>query len=252
MSVADNSSSTTCVGSPQYLVFFDLDNTLYRFDKTTINEQWIQGTVLAAKKVVPEVAFEDLKTKATDYHANFGMVPTGLARELGDSFDPVQFVKDSHTFTYDGVGPDPMVTDILTILEGLGHEMWVFTNGDMPHATTVADRMDIRKFFSAKDSSFRCVDIFQQWEGVPNNKLFNKPLPEAYVRALEIAGKTDVDPSLCVMVEDTLSNLAAPAAMGWKTIWLSYGRPLPDDATFTPTIIIDSFDNMTEATFLFE
>lgn len=288
-------------------IFFDLDNTLYRYDRTTIETDWISKTVAELTKLFPGLTPKELKEMDVRYHKQYGMIPTGLAHDFPGTFDPVKFVKDTHEFKYDGVVPCPETQRILAKLDALGHDLWIFTNGDMPHIENVLRLMEIRKYFLKKDevddssasvktgikpssssssssnssgtttdnkTALKCVDVFTQWRGVPNQRLFNKPMEEAYIKALGIAnaesatmshithGDNEEDPQRCVMIEDSFANLQAPAKLGWKTIWISYGRPLPIVSTghspastyptFTPTCVIDSLLQLEEATFLFQ
>ena len=126
------------------------------------------------------------------------------------------------------LSPDETLVHVLRQLEDAGHTLWVMTNADRSHAVMALELLGLKSFFINEDRS-RVIDVFQLWELTQalHGEPMNKPAVEAYRVAEAMVGASGSD---CVMVEDSMVNLVAPRQLGWRTVWVSQGRPTPADS----------------------
>jgi len=88
------------------------------------------------------------------------------------------------------------------MLEGLPYRKVILTNADERHAVRVMDILGI-------------TDCFEQIIDVRAVAPYCKPMPEAFEIVLKILGEA---PQNCVLVEDSLTNLATARQMGFFTV----------------------------------
>ena len=70
-----------------------------------------------------------------------------------------------------------------------------------------------------------------------------KPAPDVY---LEVARRLDVDPGLCVAVEDSSNGVRSAAAAGMRVIAIPTEQyPLDDDAAATASLTLHRLDELT-------
>lgn len=176
---------------------FDLDNTLYPARSNLFLQvsarmtQFIQdrfGLEAAAAKELQRALFR-----------RHGTTLRGLMTE--HAVDPAGFLAFVHDIDVSPVEPSPRLDALLAALPG---RKLVFTNGSVPHAERVMDRLGIGRHF---DTVFDIVAA----DYVP------KPDPRPYARLVEIGAFA---PATAVMVEDMAKNLAPAAALGMRTVWL--------------------------------
>lgn len=174
---------------------FDLDNTLYPPEARLFDQiearmtAWVMATL-----GLPRAAADRLRA---DYWRLYGTTLAGLMHEHG--IDPVPYLDDVHDIALDHLAPDPALARAIGALPG---RRVVYTNGSAPYARRV---LDARGLSAAFDAVF----------GVEHAGFRPKPERRAFETVFAAAG---VDPARAAMFEDDPRNLAAPHAMGMRTV----------------------------------
>lgn len=183
--------------APIDVIFIDLDDTIYPADNgiwqgisDRINRYMIENVGLSPREA---------EVKRKQYLELYGTSLKGLIREY-DVSPPeyLQFVHDLPLEDY--LAPAPSIRRALNSLPQSKH---IFTNASKAHARRVLAAMDL-------------LDCFQSIIGIEALGLANKPHPDAYTKALRLAG--DPDPDRCALVDDRAANLEPAAALGMLTI----------------------------------
>jgi putative hydrolase of the HAD superfamily len=179
-------------------VIFDLDDTLYPQDcglwpaiGQRINLYMVERLGMAP---------EEAARRRLAYLREFGTTLNGLRCDFNiEAADYLDFAHDLRLEDY--LQPDPQLD---AMLAALPQRKAIFTNADANHAGRVLNRLGIARHFEA------VMDIFKLG-------LVNKPRPEAYRALLDSLGARAAE---CVLVEDSLANLAPARALGMRTIWI--------------------------------
>jgi len=177
---------------------FDLDNTLYPpryrlFDQIEVK---MTAWVMAALKV-PEAEANRLRQH---YWDSYGTTLAGLMRE--HDIDPGPYLEEVHDIDFSALPADP---DLAARIAALPGRRIVYTNACAPYALRVLEARGLSGLFDA---------IY----GVEHAGFL--PKPEA--RAFEtIFARDGLDPSRAAMFEDDARNLAAPHAMGMRTVHIA-------------------------------
>lgn len=176
---------------------FDLDNTLY----PARSNLFVQVSARMTRFIQDRFGLEagPAKDLQRDLFRRHGTTLRGLMSEHG--VEPVAFLDYVHDIDVTPVDPSPRLDALLAALPG---RKLVFTNGSVPHAERVMDRLGVTRHF---ESVFDIVAAGY----VP------KPDPGPYDRLVETAG---IVPERAVMIEDMAKNLAPAAALGMRTVWL--------------------------------
>ena len=185
---------------------FDLDNTLYHpsarlFDQIEVKmTDWVMQALGVDR---PEA--DRLRTH---YWQTHGTTLAGLMAEHG--VDPRPYLVDVHDISFAGLTPDPALATAIMALPG---RRIVYTNGSAPYARNVLAARGLTGCFDAvygvEDAGFR-------------------PKPDR--AAFEAIFATDgTDPATAAMFEDEPRNLAAPHAMGMRTVLVA---PTPHAAPY--------------------
>ena len=174
---------------------FDLDNTLYPpsarlFDQI---EARMTAWVMAALKL--ERAEADRLRR--HYWQIYGTTLAGLMHEHG--VDPAPYLAEVHKIDLGHLTPDPALRAGIAALPG---RRIVHTNGSAPHAERV---------LAARGLS----DLFDAVYGVEHAGFRPKPERAAFEAIFAADG---LDPANGAMFEDDARNLAAPHAMGMRTV----------------------------------
>ncbi|MGD9865961.1 MAG: pyrimidine 5'-nucleotidase, partial [Pseudodonghicola sp.] len=174
---------------------FDLDNTLYPpqarlFDQI---ERRMTAFVMEALKV--DRAEADRLRK--DYWARYGTTLAGLMRE--HDLDPARYLVDVHDISLDHLEKDAELAARIADLPG---RRIVYTNGSAPYAERVLAARGLSGLFDA---------IY----GVEHANYRPKPERAAFET---IFARDGVEPQRAAMFEDDPRNLAAPHAMGMRTV----------------------------------
>ncbi len=185
---------------PGRVWLFDLDNTLHNATPHIfphINRsmrQYIERHLAVDKHEASRIR--------QDYWMRYGATLLGLVRHHGT--DPDHFLQATHQF------PDlrRMVVferPIIHALRRLPGRKIIFSNAPRHYAEAILDITGLGACFDAVYS-------------VENLRYQPKPMLAGF-RAL--LGAERLDPSRCIMVEDSLVNLVAAKKLGMKTVWVS-------------------------------
>lgn len=196
---------------------FDLDNTLYSpavrlFDQIETRMTDFVMRVTGADH--PEA--DRLRKTWWQLH---GTTLAGLMAE--HSIDPDEYLVDVHDISFDALMPDPHLADLIA---GLPGRRIVYTNGSAPYAAQVLRARGLEAAFDA---------IY----GVEHANYRPKPDAAAFETVFALDG---TEPGIAAMFEDDPRNLAAPFAMGMRTVHVAPERAAgdhiqhhaPDLATF--------------------
>jgi putative hydrolase of the HAD superfamily len=184
---------------------FDLDNTLYPpatrlFDQIDrrINS-WVMATLGVGRAEADRIRH--------DYWRRYGTTLAGLMAEHGMA--PEAYLEDVHDIDFTVLTPDPALRGHIGALPG---RRIVYTNGSAPYAERVLAARGLAGLFDA---------VY----GVEHADYRPKPEAQAFARVFARDGLTT--PDCAAMFEDDARNLAAPHAMGMRTVHVA---PAPEPA----------------------
>ncbi len=185
---------------------FDLDNTLH--DATPHIFPHINRSMTAYVAAALGLSFEEAGRVRTDYWQRYGATLTGMMRR--HDTQPAHFLHQTHHF--------PELANMLvfdralkSMLRRLPGRKIVFSNAPLHYAEAVLALMGIRQQFDTVYSIER---------------LRFRPKPE--IRGFMHLLKTErLNPSRCIMVEDSPANLKTAKALGMKTVLVSRHAKLP-------------------------
>lgn len=180
---------------------FDLDNTLYPpsarlFDQM---EQRMTDWVMTALKI----GRAEADRLRQHYWQRYGTTLAGLMAEHGA--DPGSFLAHVHQIDLTALVPDP---DLAARIAALPGRRMVYTNGSTLHAQRVIAARGLTAVFDA---------VY----GIEHAGFRPKPERAAFETVLAADG---TDPASAAMFEDSPRNLAAPHAMGMRTVHVA-ARP---------------------------
>jgi putative hydrolase of the HAD superfamily len=183
---------------------FDLDNTLYPpsarlFDQIEVR---MADWVMSALNVTRDEAHRLRK----HYWRTYGTTLAGLMRE--HDIDPAPYLHDVHDISFDALTPDPELAAHIRALPG---RRIVYTNGSAPYAQRVLQARGLSGLFDA---------VY----GVEHAGFRPKPERAAFETVFAADG---LNPTQAAMFEDDARNLAAPHAMGMRTVHIA---PEPEPA----------------------
>jgi putative hydrolase of the HAD superfamily len=185
---------------------FDLDNTLHDANPhifPRINQAMTD--YVAAALGLPQ---DEAGRLRVDYWQRYGATLTGLMRHHGT--DPGHFLRETHQF--------PHLERLLvferglaTMLRRLPGRKVVFSNAPAHYAEAVLRLMGIRHLF---DAVYAIEHL--RFQPKPRNQGFRRLLHGLRVR-----------PERCVMVEDSVENLATARRLKMKTVLIRRGGKAP-------------------------
>ncbi len=188
---------------PYTTLFFDLDDTLY--PSTTglwdaIRER--MGRYMWERLGIPR---DDVPRLRRQYFETYGTTLRGLQIHHGvDADEYLAYVHDLPLNAY--IHPDPVLKKMV---KSLPQNKWIFTNADDTHARRVLAELDLADCFCGiidlRAIQFAC-----------------KPEIVAYQRAMALAGV--LEPSDCVLMDDSPRNLATARELGFFTILVGTGN----------------------------
>lgn len=178
-------------------LFFDLDATLY----PESNGLWpaIRRNINRYMSEKLNIPIRQIASLRELYYLQYGTTLRGLQIHYGiDSKDYLNFVHDLPLHKY--LQPDPVLHEMLL---SIPRSRWIFTNSDRDHAERVIRILGIDDCFDGM------VDIYAL-------EPYCKPKREAYQLAIKLSGTTD--PKNCVLLDDSIINLAEAKKMGFFTV----------------------------------
>jgi len=179
---------------------FDLDNTLYPPSARLFDQIERRMTDFVMQALGVDRARADHLRGA--YWQRYGTTLAGLMSEHGT--DPAPYLTAVHDIDLSALRPDPALVHAIAALPG---RRIVFTNGTRPYAARVLDARGLPEAFDAvygvEDAGFR-----------------PKPEPDAFAT---VFARDGLQSDRAAMFEDDPRNLAAPHAMGMRTVLVGTG-----------------------------
>jgi putative hydrolase of the HAD superfamily len=186
---------------------FDLDNTLYPTSANLFAKIDHRMTDYIARLTGLDWAAAHRLQKAW-FHEH-GTTLAGLMRDHGT--DPHDFLDYVHDIEMDVLEENAPLAAAIAKLPG---RKLVFTNGDLPYAVKVLDRLGLGATFEAVH------DIHAM-------ALKPKPDPASYEG---LCTAYALNPRECLFVEDMARNLKPAKAIGMATVWIDNGSEQTSDA----------------------
>ncbi len=184
---------------------FDLDNTLYPPAARLFDQIETRMTAYVATALrVTEAEADRLRST---YWARYGTTLAGLMAE--HDIDPDPYLVAVHDIDLSHLAPDP---DLATRIAALPGRRIVYTNGSEAYARRVLEARGLGHAFDA---------VY----GVEHAGYRPKPEQSAFEAVFALDG---LAPEQGAMFEDDLRNLAAPHAMGMRTVHVA-PEPQPRD-----------------------
>jgi putative hydrolase of the HAD superfamily len=196
---------------------FDLDNTLYHPSARLFDQIEVRMTQYVMDAL--GVAQAEADRLRRQYWLTYGTTLAGLMREHG--VDPAPYLTHVHEIDLTHLARDPDLRDRIADLPG---RRIVYTNGSAPYAERVLEARGLGGLFDA---------VY----GVEHAGFRPKPEREAFETIFAADG---IDPARAAMFEDDTRNLAAPHAMGMRTVHVAPG-PEPADHIHHHTDDLTSF-----------
>ncbi|MGY3436386.1 MULTISPECIES: pyrimidine 5'-nucleotidase [unclassified Marinovum] len=184
---------------------FDLDNTLYPPETRLFSQ--IEPRMTAYVMSALGVAEAEANHLRQHYWHTYGTTLAGLMRE--HDVDPGPYLHDVHQIDFSVLAPDPKLAAHIRALPG---RRIVYTNGTAPYAEEVLAARGLSGLFDA---------VY----GVEHAEFRPKPEREAFEA---IFAQDGTDPARAAMFEDDPRNLAAPHAMGMRTVHVAPERLVAD------------------------
>jgi pyrimidine 5'-nucleotidase len=180
--------------------FFDLDGTLYSND----NGLWDVIGSRMNQFMVEQIGIpdENVSELRRVYFRRYGTTLRGLQIHHQVNADEyLAYVHDLPLEKY--LNPQPVLRELLL---GLPQNRWIFTNADSEHASRVLSALGL-------------LDCFIGIIDIRKIDFICKPNPDAFYKAIEIAGNPNE--KNCIMVDDSERNLFTANEIGLATILIS-------------------------------
>jgi putative hydrolase of the HAD superfamily len=182
-------------------ILFDLDNTLYAPERDLFS--LIDMRINRFMEEVVAIRPAEVDGLRRHYWKAYGATLQGLIRHYG--VDPEHYLEYVHDVDVTGrLLPD---TELGRGLAGLPARRCVFTNGSRGHAERVLAALELSEHFE---------EIFD----IRIASYQPKPCPDPYHGVLAALG---LGAERCVMVEDSLDNLATAKQLGMTTVLVGPG-----------------------------
>ncbi len=174
---------------------FDLDNTLYPPEMALFSQINAKMTAYVERQLGIDPAEAD-RLRHT-YWSTYGTTLAGLMRH--HDVEPEAYMADVHDIDFTVLSADPELATRIAALDG---RRIVYTNGSTHYARNVLAHRGL-------------ADVFDAVYGVEDAGYLPKPQADAFER---VFAKDGLDPTRAAMFEDDPRNLAAPHAMGLRTV----------------------------------
>ncbi|MEX5578682.1 pyrimidine 5'-nucleotidase [Pseudophaeobacter sp. A-200-2] len=182
---------------------FDLDNTLYPPSARLFDQIEVKMTDYVMAELGVDHAEADRLRK--HYWREHGTTLAGLMQEHG--IDPDPYLVAVHDISFAPLDPD---AELAARIRDLPGRRIVYTNGSAPYAERVLEARGL-------------AGLFDGIYGVEHANYRPKPERQAFDTVFAKAG---IAPQTAAMFEDDPRNLAAPHAMGMRTVHVA---PAPQD-----------------------
>jgi len=183
-------------------LFLDLDDTLY--PHTSGLWDVVGDRIQRYTEATLNVSAEEASRLRTQYYSQYGTTLNGLMHN--HQIDPMEYLNYVHDVPIERLlQPDP---ELRTMLASINIPRVIFTNAHCEYAKRVLQQLGI-------------LDLISQIIDILALDFLNKPNPEAYRRALILAGGPSSE--TCLLVDDRYPNLAAAAEFGMTTVLVGDG-----------------------------
>lgn len=182
----------------------DLDNTLHDAGQHVFPRINTAMTDYVARRL--DLAPADASELRIDYWRRYGATLLGMIRH--HAIDPHEFLRETHPFPdlHRLVARDHHLRDTLRRLPG---RKVVVTNGPRAYARAVLRLLGVAPMLDG----LVCVEDMRfagRWHPKPSRRMFRL-----------IAARLRVPTARCVLVEDSIANLAGARAVGMRTVLVS-------------------------------
>ena len=174
---------------------FDLDNTLYPASCRLFDQVDQRMGAFICEFLKMDLA--EARALQKRYLKEFGTTLRGLM--INHECPPERFLEAAHAIDYSAVQRDERLDDALGRLPG---RKLIFTNGSVPHAERVMERLGVARHFAG------VFDIVAAG-------YWPKPEMSAYEGLIRIH---EVEPRRAALIEDLPRNLVPAAALGMTTV----------------------------------
>lgn len=174
---------------------FDLDNTLYPPQYRLFDQIEVKMTAWVMREL--GVGQTEANRLRQHYWDTYGTTLAGLMRE--HNADPGPYLTEVHDIDFSLLPADPGLAQAIGALPG---RRIIYTNACVPYAEKVLQARGLSGLFDA---------IY----GIENAGFLPKPERAAFEAVFAADG---VSPATAAMFEDDPRNLAAPFAMGMRTV----------------------------------
>jgi putative hydrolase of the HAD superfamily len=183
-------------------LFLDLDDTLY--PRTSGLWEAVGGRIQSYIEMKLNISTEDASHLRAQYLVQFGTTLNGLMRN--HQIDPMEYLEYVHDVQVENlIPPDP---ELQTMLASITIPRIIFTNAYLDYAMRVLKQLGVS-------------DLIDQIIDILTLDFSNKPDPDAYHRALALAGNPTS--ATCLLVDDRYPNLSAAAEFGMTTVLVGDG-----------------------------
>jgi putative hydrolase of the HAD superfamily len=179
---------------------FDLDNTLYPASTNLFALIDVRMGEYIAQLLGCEA--DHARTVQKRYFLDHGTTLSGLMRH--HDTDPHDFLDYVHDIDLGTLRAD---ADLVRHVAALPGRKLVFTNGDVPYARRVLDRLGL-------------ADAFDLIHDIHATQYRPKPDPAGYAMLRDQYG---IDPHRSIFFEDMARNLTPAKAIGMATVWIDNG-----------------------------
>ena len=179
---------------------FDLDNTLYPASADLFSQ--VDARMTAFIQDLLGLEHDEARRVQKGYFHNHGTTLSGLMTE--HHVDPHAFLAHVHDIEMDVLEHDAPLVAAIAKLPG---RKLIFTNGDVPYALRILNRLGLR-------------DSFEAIHDIHAMDLMPKPHASAYAG---FCARFGIDPTESLFVDVMVRNLAPAKAIGMMTVWVDNG-----------------------------
>lgn len=206
---------------------FDLDNTLHRADAGIF--QLINREMTAYLAQHLDLSLQAASDLRQHYWHEYGATLAGLQKHH-PHIDIEDFLRASHPTeaVRAALVAEIALPNALSQIKGA---RVIFSNGPSFYVREILEALSIQDLFNA---TFGCDDFGLRY----------KPHPSAY---LSVCLQLNIQPTQCVMVDDSADNLHTAKQLGMKTVWFgqnSHDLPFVDLAVRDMAHLADEYHHL--------